>query len=170
MILSSVSKTQLIIFAAVAMLLGVMLAATPASAQTAAECRDRYGSNPDRVEQCISGEAAQPIRGNCGEGEVETSFSFGGKKCLPENSESASVNDNPIYILFIEFLKFFSALVGVAVTGGIIWGGILWSTAQGNPSQTQKATTVITNAIIGLVIYILMFAIINFLVPGGLFA
>jgi hypothetical protein len=66
-------------------------------------------------------------------------------------------------------MRFMSILVGIAVTGGIIYGGILWSTSQGNPAQTQKATAVIFNAILGLIMYILMFAIINFLVPGGLF-
>jgi hypothetical protein len=113
---------------------------------------------------------ATPAAAACPEGQIETSFKFGDTNCTPKNETSASSANNPIYKMFLEFLKFFSALVGIAVAGGIIWGGILYSTAQGSPGQTQKATTVIFNSILGLIMYILMFAIINFLVPGGLFA
>lgn len=174
MLLANNRKTSLISFIIGSLLMSlfsVLIMSPVASAQQSPEeCRARYGSQPDRVERCITGETATAPRGNCEEGYVETSFAFGGKKCLPENEDSASVNQNPIFILFTEFLKFFSALVGVAVAGGVIWGGILYSTAQGSPGQIQKAITVITNSILGLIMYILMFAIINFLVPGGLFA
>lgn len=114
-------------------------------------------------------DSSKPTGKKCPNGYVETSFKINDSNCVPINKGSTSPNDNPIFFLLTQFLKFFSALVGVAVTGGIIYGGILWSTAKGNPSQTQKATAVISNAILGLILYILMFAIINFLVPGGLF-
>lgn len=114
---------------------------------------------------------AMPVSVNadhCPDDQIETSFAFGGKTCLAK-TDGNNINNNPILIMVFDFLKFFSALVGLAVTGGVIYGGILYSTAQGNPGQTQKAITVITNSIAGLLLYILMFAIINFMVPGGLF-
>ena len=40
-------------------------------------------------------------------------------------------------------------------------------TARGNAGQTQKGIVAIINALIGIVLYALAFAIINFLVPGG---
>ncbi len=104
----------------------------------------------------------------CNEGTVETSFAFGGTNCTAENPKGG-ITRNPIYAMAKTFMQFLSALVGIAVTGGIIWGGIMYSTAQGNPAQSQKAIMIITNAVLGLILYILMFAIINFLVPGGLF-
>lgn len=46
----------------------------------------------------------------------------------------------------------------------IIIGGIMYATSAGNDSQVQKAKSTITNAIIGLVISLLGFAIVNFLI------
>jgi len=65
-------------------------------------------------------------------------------------------------------VAFFSALVGIAVVGGIIYGGLLYATANGNSSKTQQGISVIVNAIIGLLLYIFLFALTNFLVPGGI--
>lgn len=100
---------------------------------------------------------------------IKTAFQFNGTNCLPKNKDATTVAENPIWKMLIDFMKVVSGLVGVAVAAGVIYGGILWSTASGNEGQTRKAITVISNAILGLLMYIMMFAIINFLVPGGLF-
>lgn len=91
--------------------------------------------------------------GDCAE---QTSFKFNNK------NKEVGITD-----LFVEVIRFLSIAVGIAVVGGIITGGIVYSTGGGNPTQTKKGVTIIVNAIIGLVLYLLMFAIINFLVPGG---
>ncbi len=64
-------------------------------------------------------------------------------------------------------VNFLAIGVGIAVVGGIVWGAIRYTTANGNAAQAQQGVSVIINAIIGLVLFIFMFAIINFLVPGG---
>ncbi len=92
-----------------------------------------------------------------GDAAEKTSFSFG-------SCGTAKVG---IKCLMVEVLKFLSVAVGIAVVGGIAAGGIVYSTAEGNPGKAQKGITIITNAVLGLVLYLLMFAIINFLVPGG---
>ena len=51
----------------------------------------------------------------------------------------------------------------------VIWAGIQYSSAGGNPEATSEAKARIQNAFIGLVFYLLIFAIIQYLVPGGLF-
>lgn len=51
------------------------------------------------------------------------------------------------------------ALVAVSF---IIYGGFIWLTAAGNPERIQKAKRIILNAIIGLVIVLLSFAIVSF--------
>mgnify|MGYP003610100314 len=43
----------------------------------------------------------------------------------------------------------------------------MYSTAAGNAAQVQKAKTMILNTVIGLLSYLLMWAFINWLVPGG---
>lgn len=46
----------------------------------------------------------------------------------------------------------------------IIYAGYLWMTAGGDPKQTEKAKDYIQNAIIGLIIIVLAYAITNFVI------
>jgi len=62
-----------------------------------------------------------------------------------------------------------ASLVGIAVVAGISWGGMLYATSNGNSAKAQQGITTIVNAVIGLLIFIFLFAITNFLVPGGIF-
>lgn len=104
----------------------------------------------------------------CTDKEVQTSFSFGGKTCFPKESQNGGVT-NPIIIGLLEIFNFLAIGVGLVVTGGIIYGGILYATANGNASKGQQGITIITNSVIGLLLFIFMYAILNYLVPGGLF-
>ena len=104
----------------------------------------------------------------CGANEIETSFAFGGKKCFPKESQNGSAT-NPIMVGLLEIFNFLAVGVGVAVTGGIIYGAIRYITSNGNASQSQQGVTVIVNSVIGLLLFIFMYAILNYLVPGGLF-
>lgn len=65
-------------------------------------------------------------------------------------------------------VNFLAIGVGIAVVGGIVWGALRYTTANGNAAQAQQAISIIVNAVIGLLLFIFMYAIINFLVPGGL--
>lgn len=93
------------------------------------------------------------VKGDC----AETAFKFGDCK----------QTDTSLECLFTEIITFLSIGVGIAVVAGIAIGGIQYSTSQGNPAGAQKGITTITNSIIGLVLYLLMFALLQFLVPGG---
>lgn len=75
---------------------------------------------------------------------------------------------NPIYAILKAVLRVAFGLIGAVTVGGIVFGGILYSTARGNSGQVERAIGVIRNSVIGLVLYIFMFAILNFLVPGGI--
>lgn len=57
--------------------------------------------------------------------------------------------------------------VGIVAVGGILYGAILYASAQDNAGQTKKGIEVITNTVIGLLLYLFMFAILNLLIPGG---
>lgn len=69
--------------------------------------------------------------------------------------------------LLKQFVLILSLGVGIVATGAIIFGAILYSSARDNASQTQQAIGVIRNAVIGIILYIFMVAIVNWLVPGG---
>ncbi len=84
------------------------------------------------------------------------------------NAEAA-VKDNPIFQLLLTFINFLTAGVGLVVTTLVVVGGLQYMTAGGNPQKTQAAIMRISNALIGLVLYIFMFAILQWLIPGGLF-
>lgn len=80
------------------------------------------------------------------------------------------INDNPIINIVKGFLQFMVVGVGLAVVGGIIFGGLTYMTARANTGQIQKAEDIIRSAIIGLLLYIFAFALLNWLIPGGIFS
>ena len=59
--------------------------------------------------------------------------------------------------------------VFIAAIGGIIYASVLYTSAGGNQEQVKKARTMITNVVIGIVAFALMFALLQWLVPGGVF-
>lgn len=62
-----------------------------------------------------------------------------------------------------------SGLVAVVIVGMITFGGIRYTTAGGDPQKVVAARGQIRNALIALVLYIFMFAFLQWIVPGGLF-
>lgn len=79
------------------------------------------------------------------------------------------IENSGVWGILILTIQILSAGVGVLAVGGIVYGSILYTSSGGNPEQTKKAISIITNVVIGLLAYIFMFAIINYLIPGGLF-
>ncbi len=74
-------------------------------------------------------------------------------------SAMANVLKTAIFILTI--------LIGIVAVGGITYGAILYASAEDNAGQTTKAKGIIRDVAIGLLLYGLMVAIINWLIPGG---
>lgn len=89
---------------------------------------------------------------------VKTSFDYG---CSGKNSGAQQI--------LLAVVNFLAIGVGIAVVGGIIFGAIRYITSNGNAAQAQQGVSIIVNAVIGLLLFMFMYAIINFLVPGGLF-
>jgi hypothetical protein len=67
------------------------------------------------------------------------------------------------------FINTLSALVGVVIVVMIIIGGIQYSASGDDPQKVQAAKSKITNALLALFVFVFMFAILQFLVPGGIF-
>jgi len=58
-----------------------------------------------------------------------------------------------------------NALLGIAGSLSVIFiivGGIMYTTSAGNEATTKKAKSTITGAIVGLLISVMAFAIVNF--------
>ena len=54
------------------------------------------------------------------------------------------------------------ALVGVVALGVILYGGFRWMTAAGNEEAVGEAKKIITAGVIGLIIVIIGWAVVNF--------
>ena len=100
----------------------------------------------------------------CGTDQVAVGVSINGNNCVDKGT---TLETNVIIVWLSNIIKFLTVGVGVAATGGVVYGGFLYLTAQGNAGKTQKGVATILNALIGVALYALAFAIINFLVPGG---
>jgi hypothetical protein len=66
-------------------------------------------------------------------------------------------------------MQILTGAVGIAAVGALIYAGILYSAAGGEAGQVQKAKTIITDTVIGIVCYAGMIIILNFIIPGGVF-
>lgn len=79
------------------------------------------------------------------------------------------VENTGLWGVLILAINILTGLVAVAALGGIVYGSILYTSAGGNAEQTKKAMGIITNVVIGIIAYGLMYVGLNFLVPGGVF-
>lgn len=79
------------------------------------------------------------------------------------------VNDCDVIKKYINpAVNFLAALFGLIVMISIVIGGIQYSTSAGDPQKASAARARIRNAIIALIAFILLYAGLNFLLPGGL--
>lgn len=98
-------------------------------------------------------------------------------KRVPQDQDCALSNGNCstsvtscdlVQKFVVPFIDFLSALVGVAVVFSIIVGGIQYSSSADDPAKVSAAKNRIRNAIIALLVYFFLFAMLSFLIPGGL--
>lgn len=64
--------------------------------------------------------------------------------------------------------KFLVPLAVIAVIIGIIWGAITYITSGGDPQKVALGKSRIAKALLGLLAFIFLYAILNWLIPGGL--
>lgn len=84
-------------------------------------------------------------------------------------TSSTPVADNVLVCGYIKpATEFLSAGVGVVVILMIMIGGIQYITSDGSPQSIAKAKKKIINGILALIIFALMYAFLNFIIPGGI--
>ena len=153
-----------IIYASVvtlALAVGVGLLATPQQVKAANEpCPNGTFPTNNTNGPCVCPDGTQ---------QITVSIDSNDSHCIPINPNSASLSDNPIFFYLKNILKFLAGGIGLAVVGGIVYGGYMYITARANAGQVEKAKVVIINSVIGLILFIFMFAILQFLIPGGIF-
>lgn len=110
--------------------------------------------------------AASEGGGQCGHsdsGGVKTRFNFG---CI---GNEGPTNMGPLEDFAYAVIRFLTAGVGIVIVLFVILAGIQYSASEGNADKTQEAKNKIRDAIIGLFVYLISFALVQFLVPGGVF-
>lgn len=151
-LLSSMKIKQTII--TLALLLGIGSFALPPTA-LAAEC----GGVQTSIISC-----QENGKLTCKDGSEATE-----NKCK-DGSTPNPIDSNGVWGILKLAINIMTAGVGILAVGGIVYGSILYTSAGGSSEQTKRAMGIITNVVIGLIAYALMYAITNFLIPGGLFS
>jgi hypothetical protein len=113
--------------------------------------------------QCGTGNGAESVSINLG---------CVGEKCV----HSATANDpvcntdiNAVVDGAFAIIRFLSIGVGIVVVASVVLAGIQYTSSQGDPAAVAKAMERVRNTVIGLGIYIFIYAILNWLVPAGIF-
>lgn len=116
------------------------------------------------------GDPAQPASGG---GSSLTQTSGCVQIALPIFSNNTCVqndkgNGSAVVVYLKEILQLLSGIVGITIITMIIWSGIQYITSLGDPAAIKSAKGRLTNSITALVLFLMMFAILQFLVPGGI--
>lgn len=95
--------------------------------------------------------------GGCGDTHVQLAIDVG---CKGEG--------NAIFDFIGGIVRFIAPGVGLVIVLMIIIGGIRYIASGGNPEAAAAAKKMVTNALLALIIFIFLAAILNFIIPGGL--
>jgi hypothetical protein len=86
-----------------------------------------------------------------------------------ENAKNGDLENSGIWLLLEYTINFLSVGVGIVAVAMIGYAGFLYATAQDGADQTKKAKDMIFNVSLGIVGYALMYAGVQWLIPGGVF-
>lgn len=123
----------------------------------------------------------------CNSGEVAVAIDVGSKttQCCPWNQikfdatpvclvSDVCSSHNTTACLYDKYvnpaIQVLSALVGIVVVITIIWGAIQFATSESDPQKVATARKRIVGAIVALALYFVLYALLQFLIPGGLFS
>lgn len=83
--------------------------------------------------------------------------------------KGTTTTNNGVWGLLLLTLNIMTAGVGILAVGGIVYGSALYASSADKPEQAKQGMQFIKNVVIGLVAYGLMYIMLNFLIPGGIF-
>jgi hypothetical protein len=93
--------------------------------------------------------------------------------CTNAKGEKGISNDptkgGAIIIYLVAVLKLLSETIGLVIVVVLIVAGIQYITSTGDPALIKSAKKRIQNAILALILFMFMYAILTFLTPGGIF-
>lgn len=88
---------------------------------------------------------------------------------IPEDcSDSLDPSDCDLMRYIVLITDGLSVLVGIVVVMMLVIGGIRYASAGSNPQAVTSAKKHISNALFALVLYLFMFAFLQWIIPGGI--
>lgn len=120
----------------------------------------------EQNEQELNNQDNQDDTLKCDNGQEGVQISNG--DCVPFSESDDNLAHNPIIKYLGIVINFLLAGVGIVVTMVIVIAGYQYMTSQGNPQSINAAKDKIFKAVISLIAYIFAWAIINWVVPGGI--
>lgn len=87
----------------------------------------------------------------------------------PTKNKSTKTEDNGVWQLLLIVINILTAGIGITAVGGIIYASVLYASAEDKSDQVNQAKDLITNVVIGLIMFAVMWSLLNFLIPGGVF-
>ena len=93
----------------------------------------------------------------------------GAKTSIINCDENEKEEGGGIFVVINIVLNVMTFGVGIAGTLGIVITGIMYLTARDNEAQMTKAKSRLINIVIGLAAYAVMWAFLQWLLPGGIF-
>ncbi len=95
-----------------------------------------------------------------------------GPKENPQGQKEGALTDpqdTPFATRVASYLKWLMLGIGLLGAFSLIIAGIQYSAAQGNAQSVAAAKNRIVNVVIGALLYLVMFGMLQWLVPGGIF-
>lgn len=123
------------------------------------------GSNPGSGSS--PGSASTSIEDDTGR--LDSEFDDSDDNCTTDNGEALNSENCGIIELLVDGINILSALAVMAIIASIVMAGYQYMTARDNSGQIQKARMRIIWALSALALFVFMYAILNFLIPGGVF-
>ena len=65
-------------------------------------------------------------------------------------------------------INVFASVMGFLAIGMIIYGGFMLLTAQGDPARIKRGKDIVLYSVIGLILVVLAYAIVNFVMNSGI--
>ena len=88
---------------------------------------------------------------------------------LSGDIDQTSPDETPFIKRITAYIRWLIVGIGILAVFGFVIAGIQYSAAQDNPQAVAAAKTRINNIVIGIIIYFVMFAALQWLIPGGVF-
>ncbi len=117
-------------------------------------CNAKIESTVDPAACTAAANANQPLPQGCP--------SDANQKCTKNSCDLIKKYVNPA-------IEAVTAIFGLIAIASLIMGGIQYSASAGDPQKVSEAKKRISNTLLAIIAYLLLFSFLQFLIPGGLF-